>query len=82
MDTKCSKLEALLHDECGKLDEAEEALKKAHWHLQAINEEHATLHDELHELQAGQPINGVWQQRTSQLLQRGDTRSQSASEQK
>ncbi|KAG8922067.1 hypothetical protein FRC00_007865, partial [Tulasnella sp. 408] len=47
VDTECSELEALLRDEHEKLEEVEEALKKAYWHREGINEEHALLQDEV-----------------------------------
>ncbi|KAG9047651.1 hypothetical protein FS837_001779 [Tulasnella sp. UAMH 9824] len=77
VDSDCSKLEALLRDGQEKFEEAGEALKKEHWHREGIEEEHALLLDENHELQAGQPVNGVWQQRPSEPLQQNSTPSQS-----
>ncbi|KAG8919604.1 hypothetical protein FRC00_011118 [Tulasnella sp. 408] len=76
VDSDCSQLEALLRDEHEKLEETEEALKKAYWHREGVNEEHALLQADNHELQAGQPVDGVWQQRPSEPLQRDSTPSQ------
>ncbi|KAG8908312.1 hypothetical protein FRC00_011303, partial [Tulasnella sp. 408] len=81
VDMDCSQLEALLHGEHKKLEEVEEALKHAYWHREGVNEEHALLQDDVHELQAGQPVNGVWQQRASEPLQLDLTPSQSAANQ-
>ncbi|KIO25242.1 hypothetical protein M407DRAFT_25461 [Tulasnella calospora MUT 4182] len=79
-DKECSKLEALWHEECENLVEAEEALKKAKWHLEGVDEEQAALQAEVHYLQAGQPVNGVWEDRASEDSQRDSTSSQPAAE--
>ncbi|KIO28763.1 hypothetical protein M407DRAFT_22019 [Tulasnella calospora MUT 4182] len=79
-DKECSKLEALWHEECDNLVEAEEALKKAKWHLEGVDEEQAALQAEVHHLQAGQPVNGVWKERVSDVSQRDSTSSQPAAE--
>ncbi|KAG8914108.1 hypothetical protein FRC00_000850 [Tulasnella sp. 408] len=79
--TERSKLEAVLHSEYEKFGEAEQALKKAHRHLEGINEEHVALPDEVHELQAGQPLDRGRQQRASEPLQQDQTPSQSVVEQ-
>ncbi|KIO25238.1 hypothetical protein M407DRAFT_25458 [Tulasnella calospora MUT 4182] len=80
VDKECSKLEALWHEECENLVEAEEALKKAKWHLEGVDEEQAALQAEVHQLQAGQPVNGVWQERVCDASQRDSTSSQPAAE--
>ncbi|KIO28787.1 hypothetical protein M407DRAFT_22045, partial [Tulasnella calospora MUT 4182] len=79
-DKECSKLDTLWHEECENLVEAEEALKKAKWHLEGVDEEQAALQAEVHQLQAGQPVNGVWEERVNEASQRDSTSSQLAAE--
>ncbi|KAG9027861.1 hypothetical protein FS837_004153 [Tulasnella sp. UAMH 9824] len=81
VDTDCSKLEALWRDEQEKFEEAVEALKRAYWHREGIDEEHDLLLAKNHELQAGQPVDGVWQQRPSEPLRQDSTPSQSVGSQ-
>ncbi|KAG8945152.1 hypothetical protein FRC00_010249, partial [Tulasnella sp. 408] len=68
IDKECSNLEALFQGECDKFPEAEEALKKAQLILEETNREQAELQATVHELQAGQPVNGVWVERDSEYL--------------
>ncbi|KAG9042568.1 hypothetical protein FS837_010681, partial [Tulasnella sp. UAMH 9824] len=67
-DRECAELEALFRDECNKFPEAEEALKKAQLILEETDMEQAELQATVHELQAGQPVNGVWVERDSEPL--------------
>ncbi|KAG9042723.1 hypothetical protein FS837_010460 [Tulasnella sp. UAMH 9824] len=68
VDRECAELEALFRDECNKFPEAEEALKKAQSILEETDMEQAELQATVHELQAGQPVNGVWVERDSEPL--------------
>ncbi|KIO28759.1 hypothetical protein M407DRAFT_22016 [Tulasnella calospora MUT 4182] len=79
-DKECSKLEALWHEECDNLAGAEEALKKAKWHLEGVDEEQAALQAEVHQLQAGRPVNGVWEERANEASERDSASSQPAAE--
>ncbi|KAG9042730.1 hypothetical protein FS837_010467 [Tulasnella sp. UAMH 9824] len=70
VDMECSKLEALLQDECDKFNEMEECSNTAQLQLEEADEEHIELQVKAYESQAGQATNGVWEHRVIEPLQR------------